>query len=63
MDAGEFRVPESTCKSDHDKYGVPKAEKVLAPCGDDPADVCRGQRSLGGSYEVIGLLDEVLEAG
>jgi hypothetical protein len=30
MDTGEFRAPESSCKSDQDKRGVPKTKRVSA---------------------------------
>ena len=46
MDTGQLRAPESARESDQHQSCVSKAEQVLAPGGDDPADVCREKRGL-----------------
>ena len=46
MDAGEFRAAESARESNQDQCCVPESQQVLAPGGDDPADVCREKRGL-----------------
>ena len=46
MDTGQLRAPKSARESDQHQSCVSKAEKVLTPGGDDPADVCREKRGL-----------------
>ena len=46
IDAGQLRPAKSSRKSDQDKCGVPKAEKVFTAGGDNPADVRRKERGL-----------------
>ena len=46
MDTGQLRAAKSARESDQDQCCVPKSQQVLAPGGDDPADVCREERGL-----------------
>jgi hypothetical protein len=39
MDEGKLRAAKSARETDQDKCGIPEAEKVLTPGGDDPPDV------------------------
>jgi len=46
MDTCQLRPARSARESNQNQSCVSKAEKVLAPGGNDPADVCRNERGF-----------------
>jgi hypothetical protein len=57
MDTRQLRPPESTRESDQHESYVSKAEQVLPPGGNDPADVGREKRGLSVLRDADGAAD------